>query len=142
MLVKELIKELEEEQEQPKGLLKDNHIKEQVLKIIIDTLEFYDKDKELASKDLEDILNDLTNYITQDMVYVTNDIIHEVNMYREQFDEVFNTFDNCMNEYIEVYDMTNTICDIYFEAYKIVLSNILSYYIQLAYNEEYEKRNK
>lgn len=131
MLVNELIKEIEGKLEN-----ENNHVYEEVLKLISDTLENYAIDEELNSKKIENMQDDLSYYIDTEMIYSTDDIVREASMYIEDFDSVLNTLDSCINEYIEISDMTHAICDMYFEAYKLVLNNILSYYIEQAHREE------
>ena len=130
----ELKKEIEEKLE-----TSDNHVYEEVLKLINDTLENYDNEEELTGKKLENLQEDLSYYITNEMIYSTSDIVKEANMYIEDFDEVLNTLDTCISEYIEISDITSVICDMYFETYKLVLNNILSYYIEQAYREEQQR---
>ena len=114
----------------------DNHVYSEVYKIISDNLENYLEDEELTGNQLENLQEDLSYYITNEMIYSTDDIVSEVNRYMEDFDKVLNTLDSCINEYIEISDITCAICDMYYEAYKLVLNNILSYYIEQAYREE------
>ena len=135
MLVKDLIREIESKLEN-----ENNHVYEEVYKLISDTLENYDIDEELTSKKLEDLQEDLSYYITNEMIYSTDDIVREANMYIENFDKVLNTLDTCLSEYMEISDMTSAICDMYFESYKLVLNNILSYYIEQEHQKEYQKR--
>lgn len=134
MLVNELKKEIESKLEN-----ENNHVYEEVLKIILDNLENYNEEEELTSKKLENLQEDLSYYITNEMIYSTDDIVSEATRYIEDFDKVFNTLDTCINEYTEISDMTQVICDMYFEAYKLVLNDILSYYIEQAYREEQKR---
>ena len=131
MIVNDLKKEIEGKLEN-----EDNHVYSEVYKLISDNLENYSEEEELTSKKLENLQEDLSYYINNEMIYSTDDIVSEANRYIEDFDSVLNTLDTCMNEYIEISDMTQVICDMYFEAYKLVLNNILSYYIEQAYREE------
>ena len=131
MLVKELKKEIEGKLEN-----ESNHIFEEIYKLISDALENYDDEEKLTSKELENMQEDLSYYITNEMIYSTDDIIREATRYIEDFDKVLNTLDTCINEYIEINDITCAITDLYFESYKLVLNNILSYYIEQAYREE------
>lgn len=135
MLVKELIREIEGKLE-----ANDNHVYEEVLKLISDTLDDYLEEEELTSKELEGMQEDLSYYITNEMIYSTDDIVREANRYIEDFDKILNNLDTCISEYIEISDMTHAICDMYFEAYKLVLSDILSYYIEQEHQKEYQKR--
>lgn len=134
MLVKDLRKEIEGKLE-----ANDNHVYSEVLKLISDTLDDYLEEEELTSKNLENLQEDLSYYITNEMIYSTDDIVREANMYIEDFDKVLNTLDTCINEFIEISDITSVICDMYFEAYKLVLNDILSYYIEQAYREEQQR---
>lgn len=131
MLVKELRKEIKEKLDN-----EDNHIYREVLKLISDTLDDYLEEDNLTSKELNNMQEDLSYYITNEMIYSTDDIVREANMYIEDFDSVLNTLDTCINEYIEISDITSAITDLYFEAYKLVLNSILSFYIEQAYREE------
>ena len=135
MIVKELRKEIEAKLDNT-----ENHVYLEVYKLISDTLDDYLEEEELTSKELENMREDLSYYITNEMIYATDDIVHEANMYIEDFDKVLNTLDTCINEYLEISDMTQVICDMYFEAYKLVLNNILSYYIEQEHQKEYQKR--
>ena len=114
----------------------DNHVYSEVYKLISDTLDDYLEEEELTSKKLEDLQEDLSCYITNGMIYSTDDIVSEASRYIEDFDKVLNTLDTCINEYIEISDISSAICDMYFEAYRLVLNNTLSYYIEQAYREE------
>ena len=117
----------------------ENHVYLEVLKIILDNLENYDEE-DLTSKQLEDLQNDISYYITNEMIYSTDDIVSEANRYIEDFDKILNTLDTCISEYIEISDITCAITDLYFEAYKLVLNDILSYYIEQEHQKEYQKR--
>ena len=135
MLVKELRREIEGKLENTK-----NHVYSEVYKLISDTLDDYLEEEDLTSKQLENLQEDLSYYINQEMVYSTNDIVSEANRYMEDFDSVLNTLDSCISEYIEISDMSHAITDLYFESYKLVLNNILSYYIELEHQKEYQTR--
>lgn len=135
MLVKELRREIEAKLEN-----ENNHVYSEVYKLISDTLDDYLDEEELTSKQLENMQEDLSFYITNEMIYSTDDIVSEANRYIEDFDSVLNTLDTCINEYIEISDITSAITDLYFEAYKLVLNNILSYYIEQEHQKEYQKR--
>ena len=135
MLVKEIRKEIEAKLDN-----EDNHVYSEVYKLIVDTLDDYLDEDNLTSKQLENLQEDLSHYITNEMIYSTDDIVSEANRYIEDFDKVLNTLDTCINEYIEISDMSHAICDMYFESYKLVLNNILSYYIEQAYREEHQTR--
>ena len=134
MLLKDLKREIEGKLE-----ANDNHVYSEVLKLISDTLDDLEEE-ELNSKELEDMHEDLSNYITNEMIYSTDDIVSEATRYIEDFDKILNTLDTCINEYIEISDMTQVICDMYYEAYKLVLNNILSYYIEQEHQKEYQNR--
>lgn len=136
MLVNDLRREIEAKNE-------DNHVYLEVYKLISDNLDDYLEEEELTSKKLQDMQEDLSYYITNGMIYSTDDIVREANMYIEDFDSVLNTLDTCINEYmyIEISDMTSAITDLYFEAYKLVLNNILSYYIDYI-EQEHQKEYK
>lgn len=135
MIVKELRKELEGKLDN-----EDNHVYREVLELISDTLDDYLEEEELTSKNLEDMQEDLSYYITNEMTYTTDDIISEASRYIDDFDKVLNTLDTCISEYIEISDISHVICDMYFEAYKLVLNNILSYYIELEHQKEYQTK--
>ena len=135
MLVKELRKEIEGKLESS-----NNHVYSEVYKLISDTLDDYLDEEELTSIKLENLQEDLSYYITNEMIYSTDDILHEANMYIEDFDKVLNTLDSCISEYIEISDMTSAITDLYFEAYKLVLNGVLSYYIEQEHQKEYQNR--
>lgn len=135
MLVNDLRKEIEAKLE-----TEDNHVYLEVYKLISDTLDDYLDEEELTSKKLEDMQEDLSYYIDNEMIYSTDDIIREATGYIEDFNSVLNTLDTCINEYIEISDMTSAITDLYFEAYKLVLNDILSYYIEQEHQKEYQNR--
>ena len=135
MKTTELKKEIENKIENA-----DNHVYLEVLKIISDNLENYNDDENLTSKQLEDLQNDLSYYITNEMIYSTDDIVSEANRYIEDFDKILNTLDTCISEYIEISDITCAITDLYFEAYKLVLNDILSYYVEQEHQKEYQTR--
>ncbi len=134
MLVKDLRREIEGKLDN-----EDNHVYSEVYMLISDTLNDYLEEEELTSKELENLQEDLSYYITQEMIYSTDDIVSEANRYLEDFDEILNTLDTCISEYIEISDMSSAIRDMYFEAYKLVLNNILSYYIEQAHREEQQR---
>lgn len=135
MLVNDLRREIEAKLDN-----EDNHVYLEVYKLISDNLDDYLEEEELTSKKLQDMQEDLSYYIINEMIYSTDDIVREANMYIEDFDSVLNTLDTCINEFIEISDMTSAITDLYFEAYKLVLNNILSYYIEQEHQKEYKEK--
>lgn len=135
MIVNDLRKEIESKVEN-----ENNHVYSEVLKLVSDTLDDYLEEEELTSKNLEDMQEDLSYYITNEMIYSTDDIVSEATMYIDDFDKVLNTLDTCISEYIEISDMTRVITDLYFESYKLVLNDILSYYIEQEHQKEYQER--